>query len=128
MRYASAPKFFPLLDIAYADGSFDWILAKPAKTDVIAIDDWGLAPLTDMQGVFSTRELLPECGHHAEAWIIWDGEEKSLFRKSRNDWHYSLSDMILPVFPVLYPPIRVISDLNSLEASTFRNALIAPLL
>lgn len=60
MRYASAPKFFPLLDIAYADGSFDRILAKLAKTDVIAIDDRGLAPLTDIQGVFSTRELLPE--------------------------------------------------------------------
>ena len=52
MRCASAPKFFPLLDIAYADGSFDWILAKPAKTDVIAIDDWGLAPLTDIQDIY----------------------------------------------------------------------------
>ena len=38
MRYASARKLFPLLVIAYADGSFDWILAKLGKTDVIAIE------------------------------------------------------------------------------------------
>jgi len=48
-RYVSAPKFFRRLAIAYADGSFDRMLAKLAKTDVIAIDDWGLTPLTDMQ-------------------------------------------------------------------------------
>jgi DNA replication protein DnaC len=49
VRYASAPKFFRRLGNAYADGSFDRMLAKLAKTDVIAIDDWGLSPLTDMQ-------------------------------------------------------------------------------
>jgi len=48
-RYVSAPKFFRHLAIAYADGSFDRMLAKLARTDVIAIDDWGLTPLTDMQ-------------------------------------------------------------------------------
>jgi DNA replication protein DnaC len=48
-RYESAPKFFRHLGIAYADGSFDRMLAKLSKTDVLAIDDWGLSPLTDMQ-------------------------------------------------------------------------------
>jgi DNA replication protein DnaC len=48
-RYASAPKFFRHLAIAYADGSFDQVLSKLARTDVIAIDDWGLAPLSDVE-------------------------------------------------------------------------------
>lgn len=49
VRYVSSPKFFRRLAIAYADGSFDQMLARLAKTDVIAIDDFGLTPLTDMQ-------------------------------------------------------------------------------
>ena len=32
-----------------ADGSFDRFLAKLARTDVLAIDDWGLVPMTDME-------------------------------------------------------------------------------
>ena len=47
--YVTAPKFFRRLAIAYADGSFDRLLSKLAKTDVIAVDDWGLAALTDME-------------------------------------------------------------------------------
>ena len=62
VRYASAPKFFRHLAIAYADGSFDRMLAKLAKTDVIAIDDWGLAPLTDMQKQFLLEVLDDRCG------------------------------------------------------------------
>jgi DNA replication protein DnaC len=42
--YAAAAKFFRQLAIAYADGSFDRLLAKLARLDVLAIDDWGLAP------------------------------------------------------------------------------------
>jgi len=30
-----------------ADGSFDRLLAKLARVDVLAIDDWGLVPLSD---------------------------------------------------------------------------------
>lgn len=56
-RYTSAPKFFRQLAIAYADGSFDRLLSKLAKTDVIAIDDWGLAPLTDMERRFLLEVL-----------------------------------------------------------------------
>lgn len=47
--YAWAPKFFRQLAIGYADGSFDRILGKLAKIDVIGIDDWGLAPLSEME-------------------------------------------------------------------------------
>lgn len=47
--YASASKFFRQLSVAWADGSFDKLLAKLARTDVLAIDDWGLVPLTDLE-------------------------------------------------------------------------------
>ena len=47
--YAWAPKFFRQLAIGYADGSFDRMLGKLAKIDVIGIDDWGLAPLSEME-------------------------------------------------------------------------------
>jgi len=45
--YYAAAKFFRQLAMADADGSFDRLLAKLARLDVLAIDDWGLAPLSD---------------------------------------------------------------------------------
>jgi DNA replication protein DnaC len=47
--YASASKFFRRLGMAWADGSFDRLLAKLARTDVLAIDDFGLVALTDLE-------------------------------------------------------------------------------
>jgi DNA replication protein DnaC len=47
--YAAAAKFFRQLAIAYADGSFDRLLGKWARLDVLAIDDWGLTPLSDTE-------------------------------------------------------------------------------
>ncbi|MEJ2082924.1 MAG: IS21-like element helper ATPase IstB [Acidobacteriota bacterium] len=47
--YASASKFFRQLGMAWADGSFDRFLAKLARTDVLAIDDFGLVALTDLE-------------------------------------------------------------------------------
>lgn len=47
--YVPASKFFRQLAVAYADGSFDRLLSKLARIDVLAIDDWGLAPLSDME-------------------------------------------------------------------------------
>jgi DNA replication protein DnaC len=47
--YASAPKFFRELSISYADGSFDRLLSRLARVDVLGIDDWGLTPLSDME-------------------------------------------------------------------------------
>ncbi len=47
--YTSASKFFRQLAVAWADGSFDPLLAKLARTDVLAVDDWGLTPMTDME-------------------------------------------------------------------------------
>jgi DNA replication protein DnaC len=64
-RYASAPKFFRQLTMAYADGSFDRLLARIAKTDVIAIDDWGLAPLSDMERRFLLEVLDDRAGRRS---------------------------------------------------------------
>jgi DNA replication protein DnaC len=61
-RYLSAAKFYRQLAMAYADGSFDRLLSKLAKTDVIAIDDWGLAPLTDTQKHHLLEVLDDRCG------------------------------------------------------------------
>jgi DNA replication protein DnaC len=47
--YAPATKFFRQLSAAYADGSFDALLSKLARIDVLALDDWGLTPLSDME-------------------------------------------------------------------------------
>jgi DNA replication protein DnaC len=48
-RYFSAPKLFRQLTVSYADGSFDKLLSKLARVDVLAIDDWGLTALGDME-------------------------------------------------------------------------------
>ena len=48
------PRLLPALAIGRAYGSYAKTLARLAKTDVLLIDDWGLAPLTDE----SRRDLL----------------------------------------------------------------------
>jgi DNA replication protein DnaC len=47
--YTGAEKFFRNLAVAYADGSFDKLLSKLVRIDVLAIDDWGIATLGDQQ-------------------------------------------------------------------------------
>lgn len=44
--YSRAPRLFHELTVARGDGSYSRLLAKLAKTDLLVIDDWGLAPLT----------------------------------------------------------------------------------
>lgn len=53
--YSRAARFFRDLEVAHADGSFDRFLRFLARTDVLGIDDWGLAPLTE-----------PQCRHWLE--------------------------------------------------------------
>jgi DNA replication protein DnaC len=43
--YRRVPRLLHELTIARADGSFPKLLARWAKTDVLILDDWGLAPL-----------------------------------------------------------------------------------
>jgi DNA replication protein DnaC len=44
-RYLRAPRLFEDLHLAHADGRFPKLMADYAKTDLIVLDDWGLASL-----------------------------------------------------------------------------------
>jgi DNA replication protein DnaC len=48
------PRLLQDLAIARADGSYNNVLTRLAKIDVLILDDWGLAPLVDME----RRDLL----------------------------------------------------------------------
>ena len=52
--YVRAPRLFDDLVLAKADGRYRKILAAFAKLDLLVIDDWGLAPLTEEQ----SRDIL----------------------------------------------------------------------
>jgi DNA replication protein DnaC len=54
VRYLRLPRLLQDLQIAKGDGRYPKLLATLAKTDLIALDDWGLAPLSDEQ----RRDLL----------------------------------------------------------------------
>lgn len=45
--YMRLPRLLPALAIGRGDGSYARMLAQMAKTEVLVIDDWALAPLTD---------------------------------------------------------------------------------
>ena len=47
--YVRAPRLLHDLAVARGDGSYGRLLAKLAKTNLIAIDDWLVAPLTEQQ-------------------------------------------------------------------------------
>lgn len=47
--YLRAPRLFDDLVLAKADGRYRKILASYARLDLLVIDDWGLAPLTEEQ-------------------------------------------------------------------------------
>ena len=52
--YVRAPRLLHELAVSRGDGSYARLLAKYAKLDLLAIDDWLLAPLTDAE----RRDLL----------------------------------------------------------------------
>ena len=47
--YVRAPRLLHDLAVARGDGSYGRMLAKLAKVDLLAIDDWLIAPLTEQQ-------------------------------------------------------------------------------
>jgi DNA replication protein DnaC len=53
-RYLRLPRLLQELGIARADGRYSKLLAELARTDLLVLDDWGLAPLNDEQ----RRDLL----------------------------------------------------------------------
>ena len=64
VRYYRAPRFFQELAIAKADGRYDKLLRTLAKTQLLVLDDWGTAPLTDEQrrDLFEVMEDRYDCG------------------------------------------------------------------
>ncbi|MGH8568326.1 MAG: IS21-like element helper ATPase IstB, partial [Gammaproteobacteria bacterium] len=54
VRYVRLPRLLNELGLARADGSYGKLLAALAKADLLILDDWGLAPLTDRE----RRDLL----------------------------------------------------------------------
>jgi DNA replication protein DnaC len=53
-RYFRTARLLGDLAVARADGSYPKLLAKMAKTELLILDDWGLAPLADAE----RRDLL----------------------------------------------------------------------
>ncbi|HHS8262909.1 TPA: IS21-like element helper ATPase IstB [Legionella anisa] len=53
-RYMRLPRLLQALDIARGDGSYVKLIDTLAKTQLLILDDWGAAPLTDMH----RRDLL----------------------------------------------------------------------
>ncbi len=47
--YKRAPRLFNELNIARADGSYGKLLLKLARVNLLIIDDWGIATLSDME-------------------------------------------------------------------------------
>ena len=52
--YRRMPRLFDELTLARADGSYAKLLARFARTEVLVLDDWGLAPVEDAE----RRDLL----------------------------------------------------------------------
>jgi DNA replication protein DnaC len=59
VAYVRTPRLFEELRIAHGDGSFSKRLSALAKTDVLILDDWGLAPL-DQAGRNDLLEVLDD--------------------------------------------------------------------
>jgi DNA replication protein DnaC len=60
--YIRAPRLLHELAVSRGDGTYARLLAKFAKLDLLAIDDWLLAPLTDAE----RRDLLEVIEHRSE--------------------------------------------------------------
>lgn len=54
VKYLRVPRLFEQLRLAHADGRYPKLMADLAKTDLLVLDDWGIAPLDDAD----RRELL----------------------------------------------------------------------
>lgn len=84
--YARLPRLLPALVIGRGDGSYAKTLAQLAKTEVLVIDDWALAPLTD-EGRRDLLEIFDD-RHGARSTIITS-------QLSVKHWHESIGDPTL---------------------------------
>ena len=49
VRYFRAPRLFQELALARGEGSYPQLLGQLARTELLIVDDWGIAPLTDTE-------------------------------------------------------------------------------
>ena len=84
--YVRLTRLLPALAIGRGDGSYAKLLTKLANTDVLVVDDWGLAPLTDE----SRRDLL-------EIFDDRHGTRSSIITSQLavKHWHDSIGDPTL---------------------------------
>jgi len=84
--YLRLPRFLQELPMAKGDGRYGKLLTTLAKTDVLILDDWGLAPLTDE----NRRDLLEivDDRHDRRATIITS-------QLPVEHWHDALGDPTL---------------------------------
>jgi len=84
--YLRLPRFLPDLAIAKGDGRYGQVLTTLAKTDLLILDDWGLAPLNDEH----RRDLLEiiEDRHDCRATLVTS-------QLPVEHWHEALGDPTL---------------------------------
>ena len=81
--YLRLPRFLPALAIAKGDGRYGKVLTTLAKTDLLILDDWGVAPLSEE----NRRDLLE---------IVEDRHDRRATRVTSQlpleHWHEALGD------------------------------------
>ena len=84
--YQRLPRLFQELPLAKGDGSYSKLLNRLGKTDVLLLDDWGLAKLTAEQ----RRDLLEilEDRHGSRSTIVTS-------QLPLDQWHASIGDSTL---------------------------------
>ncbi|HET6417667.1 MAG TPA: IS21-like element helper ATPase IstB [Polyangiales bacterium] len=81
--YRRAPRLFDELTLTRADGTYAKLLARFARTDVLVLDDWGLAPVHDVE----RRDLLEIMeDRHGLRSTIWTSQLPV------TQWHDHLGD------------------------------------
>lgn len=85
-RYYRTPRLLTELAIARGDGSYHRLLGKIAKIDLLILDDWGLAPFTDVQG----RDLLEVIDDRSQARSTVIASQLPI-----DHWHVALTDPTL---------------------------------
>lgn len=81
--YARAPRLLDELAVSRVDGSYPRLLARLAKFDLLAIDDWLLAPLKDPE----RRHLMEIIEERAERVSTLIASQLAI-----KDWHASIGD------------------------------------
>lgn len=85
-RYFRLPRLFQILELARGDGSYARLLVSLEKTQLLILDDWGLAPMDDAQ----RRDLLEimDDRHNQSSTLVTSQLPVKL-------WHEAIGDLTL---------------------------------